>query len=284
MLSTWHHCFEAGNESLNDGNLRNALRAYTDALEACRKDEQRPRLYYSRAYVYWAAGHPDRAIDDLNNAIKIDADFADAYNLRGLCNKETLQFQDAICDFSQAISLGMTDSAYLNRAAVYEQIGLIEFAVSDLSQVMERASEARAKMKAMIANLTVALEQEEHALLYADRALVFEFLGNSREAAWDIQRAYAVAYTPRQVAIVRARHAQMKLTHGDLAGAVVQCNEAVLQDPYCLPAFYFAALSYLSLGQYSEAELTFAHCQSIALPNDDASKCYKTSCEWQLAA
>ncbi len=74
-------------------------------------------------------GDLDRALADYNQAITIDAKYADAYNNRGTVHLARREFDLAVADFNQAIALqavtlnGQKSTPYINLGLIYEAKG-----------------------------------------------------------------------------------------------------------------------------------------------------------------
>lgn len=75
----------------------------------------------------------DKAIENYNQAIKIDPKFVKAYNNRGIAYVWKKQYDLAIADFNKAIELDPNNGkAYNNRAIVYSYQGETDKARQDL--------------------------------------------------------------------------------------------------------------------------------------------------------
>lgn len=281
----WQHCYEAGNSFLQQGNLRNAARAFSDALEACTDNVVRANIFYARAFVYWTAGQHATAAEDLTRAIEVRPDFADAYNLRGVCYAKTKNVEPAIDDLSTAIELGMDDaSAFLNRAKTFLELGLLEFALPDMIDAIERDEEASIWLQRLVKELTNELQITRSATTYANRALALHYSGVPESAMKDLQLALSLAKTPEESALVLVRLAQIKLNEGDLIGAITDCSKAVQHVPEYTLAFYLAGLAYAGLGHLKEAQTTFVHCQSVAAEQAFlGAEHYRRACETELS-
>jgi tetratricopeptide (TPR) repeat protein len=280
----WQHCYEAGNTFLQQGNLRNAAKAFSDALEACTDPAVRANIFYARAYVYWSAGHFATAIEDLTKSIAMNDELADAYNLRGVCHARTKQVEPAISDFTRAIELGMDDaSPFLNRAKTFLELGLLEFALPDLIDAIERDEQHSSWLSKLVKELSNELTLNRCATTYANRALALHYSGCSDAAIEDINLGLSLARSAKETAFVMARVAQIRICEGDFLGAITECSKAVQFDPDCTLAFWLAGLAYVGLGHVEEAQTTFAHCQSVATQQNFAgADHYLRACETEL--
>lgn len=284
VQQAWQHCYEAGNSFLQQGNLRNAARAFSDALEACTDPTVRANIFYARAFVYWNAGQHETAAIDLSKAINLNDDLTDAYNLRGVCNARLKQPEAAVADFTRAIELGMDDaSPFLNRAKTFLELGLLEFALPDLMDAIERDEEASSWLQRLVKELTQELQFNRCARTYANRALALHYSGCSEDALKDLSLAFSLATSQEDNAFILARYAQIKICDGDFLGAITECSKAVQYDPECTLAFYLAGLAYVGAGHVQEAKTTFVHCQSVATQRGCAgSDHYLRACETEI--
>jgi tetratricopeptide (TPR) repeat protein len=70
-----------------------------------RLDDRSPRVLYKLALARYRAGQPAVGIAALKNAVAIDAGFAEAYYLMGLCQRDAQRPNEALASFRRAISL-----------------------------------------------------------------------------------------------------------------------------------------------------------------------------------
>ena len=119
-------------------------------------------------------GQLERAIQDLDEAIRLDPQLAMSYANRGLAYGNLGQYQQAIQDYSEAIRLDPQPSLYYNRGTAYFHLGQHQRVIKDLDKVI---SQARGFAEA-----------------YAVRALAYTFLGNDREAQQDVDRALRLGF------------------------------------------------------------------------------------------
>lgn len=78
------------------------------------------------------------AIDACGKAIGLDGKYADAYFWRGVALVATRQYDRALADFTQVITLNPNDvQALSNRGLVYRRLKQYELALKDLNQAIE---------------------------------------------------------------------------------------------------------------------------------------------------
>ena len=113
---------------------------------------------------------PEKAVEYLNNAIKLKPEDALAYNNRGAAYAELGQYQRAIEDYNEAIRLKPEDAlAYNNRGIAYSELGQYQRAIEDY-------------------NKAIRLKPED-ALAYNNRGLAYLIQGNSKLGCPDEQKA-----------------------------------------------------------------------------------------------
>ena len=87
----------------------------------------------------WQIGRFDRAIADLDEAIRLDPNFAVAYNNRGDAYRQKGELERAIADFNEALRLDPNITpAYTLRGLAYEKKGELERARADYSTALAR--------------------------------------------------------------------------------------------------------------------------------------------------
>ena len=96
-------------------------------LCSCSETGKSAEDWISRAHLLWDGKQytePNKAIEYLNNAIKLQPNNAETYNQRGVAYKNLGQNQRAIEDYNEAIRLKPDNVlAYYNRGTVYNNIG-----------------------------------------------------------------------------------------------------------------------------------------------------------------
>ena len=92
-------------------------RAIEDYNQAIRLNPNFALAFYNRGLAYARKFQFERAIEDYNEAIRLAPKYAPAFTNRGLAKFNTRQYDRAIEDFDQAIRLDPNDaSAFANRS------------------------------------------------------------------------------------------------------------------------------------------------------------------------
>ena len=95
-------------------------------------------LYFKRADVAWHKDNFDKALPDLDEAIRFDPEFSEALDHRGFIHLKEGNPDQALADFDDAIRFGAAyTSSYRGRAETYLQKSEFSKAVADFSKAFE---------------------------------------------------------------------------------------------------------------------------------------------------
>lgn len=124
--------------ALSDGKKfsdpRKAVEYLNNAIKLQPNDAE---AYYNRAVAYDNLGEYQTAIRDYNQAIRLRSHYAEAFCNRGILYNATGQFQMAIADFNEAIHHNPNDTeAYLGRGFAYDQLSQYQKASQEYSKVI----------------------------------------------------------------------------------------------------------------------------------------------------
>jgi tetratricopeptide (TPR) repeat protein len=93
---------------------------------SCSKTNEKPEDLINKAKLLWDGKQytdPKKAIEYLDKAIKLQPNYAEAYNQRGVAHGNIGQNQPAIEDFNAAIRLQPDHVlAYFNRGTLYSNL------------------------------------------------------------------------------------------------------------------------------------------------------------------
>jgi tetratricopeptide (TPR) repeat protein len=116
---------------------RDYARAIEDHNEAIRLNPNNPTAHYNRGTVYYNKSDYDLAIRDYNEAIRLKPDYAFAYVGRGMTYAAKRDFDRAIQDYSEAIRLDPNaESAYENRGVAHAFEGDHDRAIQDYNEAI----------------------------------------------------------------------------------------------------------------------------------------------------
>jgi tetratricopeptide (TPR) repeat protein len=129
--------------------------------------------YFTQLLEKAEKGETRQAMEDLNWALKVDPQDAQAYCCRGVVRCKLGNYRDAISDFNQALRLNFSD------AIVYRNRGKARFLLGD--------------HQGALADFNCALQiQSQDALLYVARGNVYQAMGNYYGAIKDYTQALEI--------------------------------------------------------------------------------------------
>src|ERR1700730_6090455 len=133
-LREWGEC------TGRDGPIPDLIIEGCSALIQLGRENQRQlaTAFNNRGFAYKLKGDYDRALQDYDQAIRLNHDNANAYNNRGIIYKIKGEYDRAIEEYSQAIWLSNNDypAAFFNRAKAYFAKGQYDRALADFDVVL----------------------------------------------------------------------------------------------------------------------------------------------------
>jgi lipoprotein NlpI len=178
----------------NRGNAYAAKAQYDRAIEdfdqAIRLDPKYALTLYDRGIAYGAKGQYDRAIEDFDQAIGLDPKYALAFDGRGVAYAKKAQYDRAIEDFDQAIALDPKYAlAFYSRGVAYAAKAQYDRAIEDFDQA-------------------IALDPKDAPAIYS-RGIVYFNKGQFAVAARDFEQSLSInaaqAYGVLWLHLARAR-------------------------------------------------------------------------------
>lgn len=198
-------------------------------------------LIYSRGVCFENLGVLKRALADLNSAIALVPDFANAYIYRGTVWGELHEYDRAIADLEQANRLKPNDPLIFNNFG--------------------NAYAGKGEAATAIVNYNRAIGiRSDYAQAYYNRASAYEALHDQSQALADYDEAirleptYSDAYGNRGA---------LKLTRGEIQQGIADFDSAVHLNPRDLRTLMNRANAYLIANRLSDAEKDFSHVIQI---------------------
>jgi tetratricopeptide (TPR) repeat protein len=112
-------------------------RALEDFNEAIKLDRYDIKAYENRGVTYAKLGLYQRALEDFNETIRLKPNYADTYNNRGVTYAKLGLYQRALEDFNKVIRLKHNNAdAYYNRGVAYIDLGQQERAFDDFDEAI----------------------------------------------------------------------------------------------------------------------------------------------------
>jgi tetratricopeptide (TPR) repeat protein len=170
-----------GLEKAANNEIDSAIENYNQAIKL---DENFSDAYYNRAKAYITKGDYDRAIADLEQVTKLQPALAEAYYDLGVAWQKTGNPDQALLNLNRAIELNSDyKEAYKARATVYLEQDKLDMAIADLNNVIK--------------------SDLQDAESYSKRGLAYQSLKQYDQALADYNKAislkpdYAEAYLNR---------------------------------------------------------------------------------------
>jgi len=135
QADSFAECFDAGCKKYQEGDLKGAVEAYSEAIVLMPEEV---RSYLNRGSAYIELQLYDKAINDYNTVIAMDPDNSEAYHNRGRAYLHKGFFDTAILDCNKALTLDPHMAlTYCTRGMAYKGKGMVERAKSDFQKSCE---------------------------------------------------------------------------------------------------------------------------------------------------
>ena len=204
--------------------------------------------YNIRGNVYVKKNEYDRAIHDYDESISINPNYAKAFNNRGIAHQKKGEYERAIENFNEAIRLDPNYAvAVANRATTYQKNGEYDRAVQDYDEVIR----LQPKYEEVI-RLQPELESEwKRALetVWNERCWTRAIIGELQSALAHCDEALRLR--PNVAAIFDSRgftHLKM----GQWEAAIADYNSALRLEPELAGSLYGRGLAKLKSGNASD--------------------------------
>jgi len=173
---------------LNIRDYRKAIENFDDAIKM---DAENGSYFRSRGGTYSQLANHSLAIEDLDVAVRLCPDDSNAYFTRGIARFNMEDFNGAIKDFDNAIELdpNFVDS-YTGRGRCYLHLRQSVQALADLDKAIN-LEDKKPVMPDMMNTVVIILESY---YAYAIRGLAYIMMGDERSAERDFDKAIALGY------------------------------------------------------------------------------------------
>ena len=162
------------------------------------------QLHFNKGQSLLLREKPGLAITELDQAIALRENFAEAYNLRGRCKKYLEGYGSALSDFLKAIEINPEfGEAYRNLGNAYYSLNKLDLMIPAFTEAVERmptsalafnnrgfAYQRLQEWELALADHNKAIELDPHyEEAYRDRAIAYEDLGKKELAEKDEAKA-----------------------------------------------------------------------------------------------
>jgi len=247
--------------------------------------------YYKRNY--------DLAIADYTEAIRLNPNYALAYNCRGVAYSYKGDYNSAIADYTKAIRLDSNyDTAYYDRGVAYAKKGAYDSAIADLTTAIVLDSNFalaynnrgttycnKGDYDSAIADYNEAIRHNSHdAVVYNNRGNAYFDKRNYDLAIADYTKAirldtnYANAYFNR---------AKAYFQKGDYDSAIADYTKTVRLCPTDMDAYNRRGVLYYNKGKYDSAIADYTEAirldSNFALAYANRGDAYTKTVDYVLA-
>jgi len=245
--------------ALNGKEYDLAISRLTAALRMKPNANTASAIYAWRADAYIHKGELSKAMDDANEAIRLNPHSYDAYLQRGIVYRRTGNLDKAISDFDTVIRLNPSSSlGYQGRAVVYNYKGDYQRSIRESTEAIRR--------------------NPRDARLYVNRAFDYESIGNFDKAIADYTKAIGLATAD---IAAYSRRAYLYAQFGNLNQASADYDRAIRCIPRDAYGYMFRAKAYFAKGNYKGAASDFAKTAQLSSNDDkvlDSLARFKATC------
>lgn len=242
-----------------------AARIATEAKE----NELKAQELFEQAHKYWLDNNLDETIRCTTEAIRLNPNFAEAYNRRGAAKLDKQDFDNAIKDFNESIRLKPNfDKPYFNRGTARNNKGDFDGAIEDYTEAIRlkpddaSAYNARGHIRSnrgdfdeAISDYTDAIRlKPDDANAYFNRAFSRDKKSEFDEAILDYTEAIRLGSND---AITYNNRAASHIRKGNYDNAIKDCNEAIHINPDYAIAYRNRGIAWNEKGEELSALVDF---------------------------
>lgn len=241
--------YNQGLEKAKTGDKQAAIEQFNQAIQL---NPNYAQAYYERADARFHLADYQGAIEDATQAIRINPNYADAYRRRCAAQGNLKNYQASIEDCTQAIRIDPVNAlTYVNRASTYYSLGDKQKSIADSSQAIQI--------------------NPKLSLAYISRGLAREDLGDRLGAIEDYTLAINLAPNDTRSYINRS-NLYRKL--GNYQEALKDANQVIQIKPNNSLAYYNRGLAHRALGEKQSAIEDFQKTAKLCLEQGNQA-CYK---------
>lgn len=225
--------YNRGNAYIQQGDYDRAIKDYDEAIRLKADDA---RAFNNRGNAYYGKGDYQRAIQDYDQAIRLRADDAMTFHNRGNAYFRQRDYDHAIQDYDQAIRLRANDAqAFNDRGNAYAGKGDFDRAVQDYSEAIHLAA--------------------DYAKAFQNRGSAYLKKGDYDRAMKDFDQA--IRLKPDDPAALNSRCFARAIANKALEAALSDCNESLRLKPDSANTLDSRGFAYFRMGRYEKAIADF---------------------------
>lgn len=253
----------------------------SDYTEVIKINPESVEAYYCRALARLALKNLPGALEDIEQAIRLNINYAAAHSLRGTVQRKQGYIQNAIASFKKAAELYLQQKDQENCRLCLEKIKQLQPAkqatiqpikatIAPIKSVNEYFTQLLDKAekgdtREAIADLNWILQTDpQDAQAYCCRGVVRCKMGNYREAIADFNQALQLNF--QDAAVYRNRGKARSLL-GDHQGAIADFHQAIQMQPEDTLGYVARGNTYRAMGNYLGAIQDYGKALQIN-PND----------------
>jgi tetratricopeptide (TPR) repeat protein len=233
--------------------LEDAVAYFTDYIQ------RYPRStwgYHTRGAAWHEKGEHDIAIQDYNEAIRLDPKYAPAYNNRGNAWYDKKEYDKAIADYKEAIRLDPSSPSYNNRGIAWNAKKEYDKAIADCNEAIRL--------------------DPKYALAFHNRAIAWENRKEYDKAIVDYNEA--IRLDPKD-ALAHSNRGNAWRAKKEYDKAIVDYTEAIRLDPKDALAHYNRGRAWNDKKEFDKAIADYT--EAIRLDPKDASAYNSRGIAWR---
>ncbi|MEM7725334.1 MAG: tetratricopeptide repeat protein [Cyanobacteria bacterium P01_A01_bin.45] len=254
-------------------DLGEFLQAVSDYTHVLKLDSQNPQAYYSRALARLALKNLPGTLDDVENTIAVNHNYAPAYDLKGIVRRKQGFIHDAIANFKKAAQLYLEQKDKENCRLCLEKIQQLQPKKSSETpqqpnsqyksnnnqpfvtenkyfiQLLEKAECGATKQATEDLNWLLQTDPQD-GQAYCFRGVVRCKQGKYQQAISDFNQALKLKY---QDAAVYRNRGKARSYMGDHQGAIADFNQAIQIKSDDALVYVARGNAYRKIGNYSGA-------------------------------
>jgi serine/threonine protein kinase/tetratricopeptide (TPR) repeat protein len=240
---------ELFNKARSEADAEQYGQAAADYTEAIRLKADYAEAYNGRGQANFKLNQYDKAISDYSDAIRIKPDFAEAYSNRGFVYTRVGQFDKALADCNEAIRIKPDFAeAYKNRANPHNSLKQYEDAIADCNEAIRLKT--------------------DYAEAYVNRATGYNGLKQYDKAIADCETAIRLKPELFQPYLIRGTACSLQ---GQFEKAVSDFSEFIRRQPDLADGYFFRGYAYINLKQY---DACIADCTEAIRLNPNLALAY----------